>query len=49
MKVRPSYAHGLEMLNTAYHYLDLTAKGRDEDPAWDFAGQWIRHHDKYKE
>ncbi len=24
------YARGLDMLNTAYHYLDLVPKGRDE-------------------
>jgi predicted dithiol-disulfide oxidoreductase (DUF899 family) len=35
------------MLNGAYHYLDLTPKGRDEDPA-DTQG-WVRHHDRYEE
>jgi predicted dithiol-disulfide oxidoreductase (DUF899 family) len=25
-----SYARGLDMLNAAYHYLDITPKGRDE-------------------
>lgn len=25
-----AYARGIDMLNTAYHYLDLTPKGRDE-------------------
>ena len=28
-----TYARGLDMLNGAYHLLDLTSKGRDEDPA----------------
>ena len=39
-----TYARGVEMLNTAYHYLDLTAKGRDEI---DSDSSWVRHHDKY--
>jgi len=25
------YARGIDMINTAYHYLDLAPKGRDED------------------
>lgn len=41
-----TYARGIDMLNTAYHYLDLTAKGRDEDP--DHTQDWVRHRDKYK-
>jgi predicted dithiol-disulfide oxidoreductase (DUF899 family) len=40
------YSRGLDMLNVAYHYLDLVPKGRDED------GQahkmsWVRFHDEY--
>ena len=38
------YERGLDMMNAAYHYLDLLPKGRDE------AGQgqaWVRHHDRY--
>jgi predicted dithiol-disulfide oxidoreductase (DUF899 family) len=38
------YARGLDMLNGAYHYLDLAPKGRDE------GGQnmtWVRLHDSY--
>lgn len=40
------YARGLDMLNGAYHYLDLVPKGRDE------AGlpgtmSWLKHHDRY--
>src|SRR2546428_11200232 len=27
-----SSAHGLDMLNVAYHYMDLVPKGRDEGP-----------------
>jgi predicted dithiol-disulfide oxidoreductase (DUF899 family) len=40
------YARGLDMLNTAYHYLDLVPKGRDEqDLAHSMA--WVRFHDQY--
>jgi predicted dithiol-disulfide oxidoreductase (DUF899 family) len=40
-----SYERGQDMLNAAYHYLDLVPKGRNEiggDPQ-----AWVRHHDKY--
>lgn len=41
-----AYARGLDMMNAAYQYLDLTPKGRDE------AGQahsmaWVRYRDSY--
>jgi predicted dithiol-disulfide oxidoreductase (DUF899 family) len=39
-----TYARGVDMLNTAYHYLDLTAKGRDEINS---DSSWVRHHDKH--
>ena len=35
------------MLNGAYHYLDLVAKGRDEDGLED-PQAWVRYHDKYE-
>jgi predicted dithiol-disulfide oxidoreductase (DUF899 family) len=40
------YARGLDMLNGAYHYLDLVPKGRDEEelPA---PQAWVRRHDEY--
>lgn len=41
------YARGLDMLNTAYHYLDLVPKGRDEAELR-FPMAWIRHHDRYE-
>jgi len=41
-----AYARGIDMLNTAYHYLDLVPKGRDEG---DSPQSWVRHHDKYKD
>jgi predicted dithiol-disulfide oxidoreductase (DUF899 family) len=40
------YARGLDMLNVAYHYLDLVPKGRDEEQLR-FTMEWVRHHDKY--
>jgi predicted dithiol-disulfide oxidoreductase (DUF899 family) len=41
-----SYARGIDWMNTTYNFLDLTAKGRDENP--DRAQDWVRYHDKYK-
>jgi predicted dithiol-disulfide oxidoreductase (DUF899 family) len=41
------YSRGLDMLNGAYHMLDLTPKGRDED-ALPFPMAWVRHHDRYE-
>ena len=38
------YARGLDMLNGAYHYIDLTPKGRDEGAGIMF---WLRRHDQY--
>ncbi len=40
------YARGLDMLNGAYHYLDLVPKGRDE-AGLTYPQAWVRHHDKY--
>ena len=42
-----SYARGIDMLNTAYHYLDLVPKGRDED-GLEFTQAWVRYHDRYE-
>ena len=40
------YARGLDLLNGAYHYMDLVPKGRDEDRLeWSMA--WLRRHDQY--
>ena len=41
-----SYGRGLDMLNGAYHYLDLVPKGRDEG-GLPYAMAWLRHRDKY--
>lgn len=40
------YERGVDMLNGAYHYLDLVPKGRDEDGG-EFTMQWVRRHDQY--
>ena len=40
------YARGLDMLNGAYHLLDLVPKGRDED-GLRFTMEWVRRHDEY--
>ncbi len=41
-----TYARGLDMLNSTYHLLDLTPKGRDED-GLTFPMAWVRRHDEY--
>ena len=41
-----TYARGLDILNTAYNYLDLVPKGRDED-SYNFPMAWVRRHDEY--
>jgi predicted dithiol-disulfide oxidoreductase (DUF899 family) len=40
------YARGLDMMNAAYHYLDLVPKGRDE-AGLPYNMAWVRHHDDY--
>ena len=40
------YARGLDMLNGAYHLLDVVPKGRDED-GLDYSMAWLRRHDEY--
>jgi predicted dithiol-disulfide oxidoreductase (DUF899 family) len=41
-----TYARGIDLLNTTYNFIDLTAKGRDEDP--EASQSWVRYHDEYK-
>lgn len=41
-----AYARGIDMFNTAYHYLDACPKGRDED-SLQFVQAWVKHHDRY--
>jgi predicted dithiol-disulfide oxidoreductase (DUF899 family) len=40
------YSRGVDMLNGAYHYLDLVPKGRDEG-GLKFTMEWVRRHDQY--
>lgn len=40
------YSRGLDMLNLAYHYLDIVPKGRDEK-ALARNMDWVRLHDEY--
>jgi predicted dithiol-disulfide oxidoreductase (DUF899 family) len=42
------YARGIDMMNTAYQYLDLVPKGRDEDHL-DFVMEWVQYHDRYRD
>ncbi len=42
------YARGLDMLNGAYHYMDLTPKGRDEDDL-PYSMAWLRRRDQYED
>ena len=41
------YSRGIDILNGAYHYLDLVPKGRDED-GLKYAQAWLRLHDRYE-
>lgn len=40
-----AFARGLEEFLTAYRYIDITPKGRDEAPGEGMG--WLRHHDRY--
>jgi predicted dithiol-disulfide oxidoreductase (DUF899 family) len=42
-----TYARGLDMLNAAYHYLDIAPKGRDED-GLAYPMQWVKHRVAYE-
>ena len=42
------YARGVDLLNGAYNYLDLTPKGRDEADQRPHPQAWVRRHDEYK-
>ncbi len=41
-----TYARGIDLLNTAYNYIDLTPKGRDEHGRNQY---WVRYHDRYED
>ena len=40
-----TYERGLDMLNVAYHYMDIVPKGRDEGDGG--LGSWLRRRDEY--
>ncbi|WP_394831360.1 DUF899 domain-containing protein [Pendulispora rubella] len=40
-----TYSRGIDMMNTAYHYLDLVPKGRDEETGGGMS--WLRYRDRY--
>jgi predicted dithiol-disulfide oxidoreductase (DUF899 family) len=40
------YKRGIDMVNGAYHFLDLVPKGRDEE-GLEFSMAWVRRHDQY--
>jgi predicted dithiol-disulfide oxidoreductase (DUF899 family) len=40
------YSRGLDMMNGAYHFLDLVPKGRDED-SLPHTMAWLKRHDEY--
>jgi hypothetical protein len=41
------FARGLDMMNAAYHYLDLTPLGRNEEGS-SHAMHWLRLRDEYQ-
>jgi predicted dithiol-disulfide oxidoreductase (DUF899 family) len=41
-----TYRRGVEVMMGTYNLLDLTPKGRDEDPGQGM--RWVRHHDRYE-
>jgi predicted dithiol-disulfide oxidoreductase (DUF899 family) len=42
-----TYGRGLDMMNTAYHYLDSAPKGRDED-GLSYPMAWVKHRIAYE-
>jgi len=40
------YGRGLDILNSAYHHLDVAPKGRGE-VGLSYPQEWVKHHDKY--
>jgi predicted dithiol-disulfide oxidoreductase (DUF899 family) len=44
-----TYARGLDILLPTYNWLDMTAKGRDEEGMKPHAMAWVRHHDRYSD
>src|SRR5262249_36227139 len=42
------FSRGIDLLNGAYNYLDLTPKGRDEDNL-PYTMAWLHRHDEYED
>jgi predicted dithiol-disulfide oxidoreductase (DUF899 family) len=42
------FARGIDMVNSAYQFLDLVPKGRDEG-LLEGPQDWVRHHDRYED
>jgi len=42
------YMRGVDMLNGAYHWMDIAPKGRDED-GLDYTMAWLRRRDQYQD
>ena len=43
------YSRGADMLNGAYHYLDLAPLGRDEGDQGQNPQAWVHRHDEYQD
>ena len=43
------YSRGADMLNGAYHYLDLAPAGRDEGDQGQNPQAWVHRHDEYQD
>jgi predicted dithiol-disulfide oxidoreductase (DUF899 family) len=43
-----TYGRGLDLMNAAYQYLDLTPKGRNEE-GLSFPMAWVKYHDEYRQ
>ena len=41
-----THGRGIDLLNTAYNYIDLLPKGRDENGRSQY---WVRRHDEYED
>jgi predicted dithiol-disulfide oxidoreductase (DUF899 family) len=46
LRTYSSYERGMDMLLGRYHWLDLTALGRQEDKGSGM--DWLRRHDEYE-
>jgi predicted dithiol-disulfide oxidoreductase (DUF899 family) len=47
LRTYSTYSRGLDMLNGAYHLLDLLPKGRDEE-GLSYGMEWLRRRDEYE-